>query len=43
MVIGRGGPNGSIDPGAPVTVSHGAIVHFTVTPDADYAARVGGT
>lgn len=43
MVIGRGGPNGSIDPGAPVTVSHSAIVHFTVTPDADYAARVGGT
>jgi len=43
VVIGRGGPNGSIDPGAPVTVSHSAIVHFTVTPDADYAARVGGT
>jgi hypothetical protein len=43
VVIGRGSPNGSIDPGAPVTVSHGAILHFTVTPDADYAARAGGT
>lgn len=31
------GPNGSVDPGVPLTVQHGRTTTFTVTPDSGYS------
>jgi autotransporter-associated beta strand protein len=37
------GANGTIAPGTPQTIGHGATTTFTVTPNAGYTASVGGT
>ena len=37
------GAGGTISPSTPVTVNHGSATTFTVTPDSDHTASVGGT
>lgn len=42
-VTASSGANGNISPAGTQVIAHGATATFTVTPDAGYAASVGGT
>jgi hypothetical protein len=43
VVTPSAGANGTISPAIPVNVNSGATTQFTVTPNANYTASVGGT
>ena len=43
VVTPSAGTNGSISPSTVQTVNHGSTAIFTVTPNSDFAANVGGT